>query len=58
MSRGNQEDRVGSVLYRKEDQEEEEVEVEEEEMEMENVEASENIGTKSTENVSSGAFNG
>jgi hypothetical protein len=56
MSRGNQEDRVESVLYRKEDQEEEEVE--EEKMEMENVEASENIGNESTENVSSGAFDG
>jgi hypothetical protein len=67
MSRGNQEDRVGSVLGRQEDQEEdvaevEEVEVEEEEdedeMKMEKLEGTENIGTESTENVSSGAFDG
>jgi hypothetical protein len=58
MSRGNQEDRVGSVEGRQEDQEEEEVEEveeeEEEEEEMEKVEGSETIGNESTENVSSG----
>jgi hypothetical protein len=62
MSRCNQEDRVGSVQGRQLDQEEEveEVEevVEEEEMKMENVEGTENIGTESTENVSSGAISG
>jgi uncharacterized protein HemY len=36
----------------------EEVEEEEEQMKIENVEASENIGNESTENVSSGAFDG
>jgi hypothetical protein len=57
MSRVNQEDRVGSVDGRQVDQDEEVAEVEEEEeeeMKMENVEGTENIGTESTENVSSG----
>jgi hypothetical protein len=56
MSRGNQEDRVGSVQDRQEDQEE--VEEEEEEMKTEKLEGKGNIGTESTENVSNGAISG
>jgi hypothetical protein len=58
MSRGNQENRVGSVQGRQEDQEEEvaeveEVEDEEEEgMKTENLEGTGNIGNESAENVS------
>jgi hypothetical protein len=60
MSRGNQEDRVGSVEGRQVDQEQEEVEevVEEEKMKMDDVEGSGNFGNESTENVSSGAIDG
>jgi hypothetical protein len=60
MSRGNQEDRMGSVEGRQVDQEEveEEEEEEEEKMRMENVEGSEIFRNESTENVSSGAFDG
>jgi hypothetical protein len=60
MSRGNLQEEVGSVQDRKMDQEEvaEAEEVEEEEMKMENVEGTDNIGTESPENVSSGSFGG